>query len=185
MTRPLWPLGGEPLAAGLLGVRPAEHVEQLGERGAIAALGRLDHLLHEVVARHVARVDRIHPRRPLTVGERLDTVYARVYTRQGFTLAANDTVTITQPRFDKGSDKKYSMTSASLSVEVIKGVRPYFTIGKPRSFIPGSSGGLSSSTVTSVEILQPSQLEEVGIKGDFLGGKLSGGASALIRLVSA
>jgi iron complex outermembrane receptor protein len=114
----------------------------------------------------------------LTVGERLDTVYARVGTRQGYTLAANDTVSITPARFDKGSDKKYSLTSASVSYEIFKGIRPYFTYGKPRSFIPGSSGGLTSTTLTSIEILQPSQLKEAGIKGDFLGGKLFVGTSA-------
>jgi len=114
----------------------------------------------------------------LTVGERLDTVYARVGTRQGFTLAANDTVAITPARFDEGSDKKYSLTSASISYELFKGIRPYFTYGKPRSFIPGSSGGLTSTTVTSVEILQPSELKEAGVKADFLGGKLFAGASA-------
>jgi len=35
----------------LLVVRAAEHVEQLGQRRAIAALGRLDDLVDEVVAR--------------------------------------------------------------------------------------------------------------------------------------
>ncbi len=114
----------------------------------------------------------------LTIGERLDTVYARVGTRQGYTLAANDTVSITAPRFDKGSDKKYSLTSASVSYELFKGIHPYFTYGSPRSFIPGSSGGLTSSTVTAKEILQPSTLKEAGIKGDFFGGKLFVGSSA-------
>jgi len=38
----------------LLVVRAAEHVEQLGQRRAIAALSRLDDLVDEVVARHVA-----------------------------------------------------------------------------------------------------------------------------------
>jgi iron complex outermembrane receptor protein len=87
-------------------------------------------------------------------------------------------VSISPARFDKGSDKKYSLTSASLSVEVFKGIRPYFTYGQPRSFIPGSSGGLTSATVTSVEILQPSQIKEAGVKGDFFGGKLFVGISA-------
>ena len=114
----------------------------------------------------------------VTAGERLDTVYARVGTRQGYTLAANDTVSVTPARFDKGSDKKYSLTSVSVSYEIFKGIRPYFTYGKPRSFIPGSSGGLTSTTVTSVEILQPSNLKEAGLKADFFGGKLFAGASA-------
>jgi iron complex outermembrane receptor protein len=114
----------------------------------------------------------------ITVGERLDTVAALVDTKAGFTLSAANKVVTSAARRDEGSDKKYSLTSASISVEVLKGVRPYFTIGKPRSFIPGSSGGLSATTVTSVEILQPSQLKEAGIKADLLGGKLFMGASA-------
>lgn len=114
----------------------------------------------------------------LTVGERLDTVYGRVANRAGFSLAANDTLTITAPSFQKGSDKKYSLTSASISYELFKGVRPYFTYAQPRSFIPGSSGGLSTGTLTGKEILQPSTLKEAGIKADFFGGKLFVGASA-------
>lgn len=114
----------------------------------------------------------------LTAGWRLDTVAALVDTRAGFTLSTSNTITTSAPRRDEGSDKKYSMTSASLSVEVLKGVRPYFTYGKPRSFIPGSSGGLSATTVTSVEILQPSELKEAGIKADLLGGKLFLASSA-------
>lgn len=114
----------------------------------------------------------------LTAGWRLDTVAALVDTKAGFTLSAADVVTPTAARRDEGSDKKYSMTSASLSVEVIKGVRPYFTIGKPRSFIPGSSGGLSAATVTAIEILQPSELKEAGVKADLFGGKLFLGSSA-------
>ena len=55
MARPVGPLLREALAAGLIVVRPAQHVEQLGQRRAVAARGGLDHLLDQVIARDVAR----------------------------------------------------------------------------------------------------------------------------------
>ncbi len=108
----------------------------------------------------------------LTAGERLDTVYGRVYNRAGYTLSAANKYTVTPASFQKGSDKKYSLTSISASYEVFKGIRPYVTYANPRNLVPGSSGGLSSSTVTAKEILQPSELKEVGLKADLFGGKL-------------
>lgn len=124
----------------------------------------------------------------ITAGGRLDTVYGRVETFPGFAVSnlstnasganTGNAITLSNYRFDKGSDRKYSLTSVSVSYELFKGVRPYFTYAKPRTLIPGASGGLSTATVTGVEILQPSQLKEVGIKGDFFGGKLFIGASA-------
>src|SRR3569833_2166620 len=54
------------------GVRPAQYVDQREQLRAIAALGRLDHLLHEVVARHVDRVALADPRGALGLAEPLD-----------------------------------------------------------------------------------------------------------------
>lgn len=132
----------------------------------------------------------------LTVGERLDTVYGRVNNFPGFTLSnlqANQTtgantgnaVTLTPAGFFEGSDKKYSLTSVSASFEIFKGIRPYVTYAKPRTLIPGSSGGLSSATLTSKEVLQPSQLKEAGVKADLFGGKLFVGVSTFQQYRSA
>ena len=48
------------LGARLVVVRPAQHVEQLGDAGVVALLGAIDRLLREVVAQHVARVGGVH-----------------------------------------------------------------------------------------------------------------------------
>lgn len=123
----------------------------------------------------------------LSVGERLDTVYARVITLPGFSVSnlstnasganSGNVISLTNRAFVKGSDRKYSLSSVSLSYEIFKGVRPYVTYAHPRTLVPGSSGGLSAGTLSSVEILQPSELKEAGIKAEFFQGKLFFGAS--------
>lgn len=123
----------------------------------------------------------------LTVGGRLDTIYGRVENFPGFSVSnlstnagganTGNAITTTNYGFFKGSDNKRSLTSISVSYEVFKGLRPYVTYANPRTLIPGASGGLSSGTLTGREILQPSELKEAGIKGEFFGGKLFFSAS--------
>jgi iron complex outermembrane receptor protein len=130
----------------------------------------------------------------LTVGSRLDTVYGRVQNFPGFSVSnlstnasganSGNAITLTNAGFFKGSDRKYSLTSASLSYALFKGIRPYVTYAQPRTLIPGASGGLSSGTLNSREILQPSELKEAGIKGEFFGGRLFVGVSTFYQFRS-
>jgi outer membrane receptor for ferric coprogen and ferric-rhodotorulic acid len=50
-------------------------------------------------------------------------------------------------------------------------VRPYVSYSKPRTIIPGSSGGLTIALIRG-EILQPSELQEAGIKANLFKNKL-------------
>lgn len=129
----------------------------------------------------------VHRRFNLSLGGRLDTVYGRVRNFPGFSVSnlttnaaganTGNAIQLTNAGFFKGSDRKYSLSSVSASYEIFKGIRPYYTYAHPRTLVPGSSGGLSSGTLTAIEILQPSELKEIGIKAEFFKGKLFIGAS--------
>jgi iron complex outermembrane recepter protein len=104
----------------------------------------------------------------LMVGGRWDGIYARV----------TQPSTNIRPAFDfaEGSDKAFSLSSVSLSQEVFGNLHPYITYAKPRTVIPGSSGGLTIARVRA-EILEPSELLEAGVKASFFKEKLFVGLS--------
>jgi iron complex outermembrane receptor protein len=99
----------------------------------------------------------------LMVGGRFDSIYARVTTPSTNIRPARD--------FAEGSDKAFSLSSISLSHELFLGIRPYITYAKPKTLIPGSSGGLTIARVRA-EILEPSELREAGVKANFFKDRL-------------
>lgn len=75
----------------------------------------------------------------------------------------------------KGSGNKGSLTSVSLSYKIRPNIIPYITYAEPQTVLPGSTGGLSSGTLSRAEgPFNGATLKEAGIKGEFFKGKLFG-----------
>ncbi len=108
----------------------------------------------------------------LTVGARYDYVSARLDSYPG---TSTSSATVLNPSIPvpllKGHARAASLTSASLSLRIVDGVSAYVTYATPRSVVPGGTGGLSSTQITT-QILTPSKLQESGIKTDLLDHKL-------------
>lgn len=106
----------------------------------------------------------LHEKTNITVGVRSDAIKAHV-------TAPSTNI---RPAFDQayGADHGVSLSSVSVSHEVFKGIRPYVTYAEPRTIIPGSSGGLTTTILRAREILQPSNLKEAGIKANLFNNRL-------------
>lgn len=106
----------------------------------------------------------------LTVGARYDWVNGEVRTSPGRRTSGN-VLGVTAPSDFRTSDRAPSLTSASLSYKVLPNIIPYITYATPRTVVPGTTGGLSVAQVRG-DMLQDSQLKEIGVKGDFFNHKL-------------
>ncbi|EIP99023.1 outer membrane receptor protein [Opitutaceae bacterium TAV1] len=106
----------------------------------------------------------------LNVGVRFDWVDAEVKNYPGLRNSGN-VLTPTPASSASGREHATSLTSASLSYRVLPNIVPYVTYAEPKTIVPGTTGGLSSSQVND-EILTDTQLKEAGIKGEFFNGKL-------------
>lgn len=121
----------------------------------------------------------------LTVGSRYDYVDGRLHNYPGLSTSS---ATVLNPSvvvpLVKGHAKASSLTSASITVKVFPTVSLYATYATPRSVVPGSTGGLST-TQLQTQILTPSKLQESGIKVELFDHKLFFTSAAFNQLRTA